>query len=241
VRWSGCWCGCGYWRRMDCRNEIARRLGINPPPLGPAGCERIAAPLSASAGRLTHRSVRASGACMRSSPACPTRAQTAFCFDMPISPFSRTTCGRSVARGRSRGASTVPALGRRPPRGRGDLESALPVPARPLRLPRARVHTGDCRREKGSAEAAVRYLKTGFLPARRFQTLGELDGLYADGAMTSTTGAGTRAVASLSRPGSRRSGRRCGRCRPCASTEPPWVSGRPPHDTLLPRPASAPP
>ena len=35
-------------------------------------------------------------------------------------------------------------------------------------------------REKGSVEAAVRYLKSGFWPARRFQTLGELDGQYAD-------------------------------------------------------------
>jgi transposase len=35
-------------------------------------------------------------------------------------------------------------------------------------------------REKGSVEAAVRYLKTGFWPARRFRSLGELDGQYAD-------------------------------------------------------------
>src|SRR5262249_58254446 len=35
-------------------------------------------------------------------------------------------------------------------------------------------------REKGSVEAAVRYLKTGFWPARRFESLGELDGQYAD-------------------------------------------------------------
>jgi transposase len=35
-------------------------------------------------------------------------------------------------------------------------------------------------REKGSVEAAVRYLKTGFWPARRFNNLGELDGQYAD-------------------------------------------------------------
>src|SRR3989442_3157488 len=35
-------------------------------------------------------------------------------------------------------------------------------------------------REKGSVEAAVRYLKTGFWPARRFGSLGELDGQYAD-------------------------------------------------------------
>jgi transposase len=35
-------------------------------------------------------------------------------------------------------------------------------------------------REKGSVEGAVRYLKTGFWPARRFGTLGELDSVYAD-------------------------------------------------------------
>ncbi len=35
-------------------------------------------------------------------------------------------------------------------------------------------------REKGSVEGAVRYLKTGFWPARRFETLGELDHVYAD-------------------------------------------------------------
>jgi len=34
-------------------------------------------------------------------------------------------------------------------------------------------------REKGSVEGAVRYLKSSFWPARRFQTLGELDELYA--------------------------------------------------------------
>jgi len=34
-------------------------------------------------------------------------------------------------------------------------------------------------REKGSVEAAVRYLKTGFWPARRFRSLGELDEQYA--------------------------------------------------------------
>jgi transposase len=33
-------------------------------------------------------------------------------------------------------------------------------------------------REKGSVEGSVRYLKSGFWPARRFQTLGELDGVY---------------------------------------------------------------
>src|SRR5947209_13457525 len=35
-------------------------------------------------------------------------------------------------------------------------------------------------REKGSVEGAVRYLKTGFWPARRFRTLPELDVVYAD-------------------------------------------------------------
>jgi hypothetical protein len=35
-------------------------------------------------------------------------------------------------------------------------------------------------REKRSVEGAVRYLKTGFWPARRFQTLGELDRVYGD-------------------------------------------------------------
>ncbi len=34
-------------------------------------------------------------------------------------------------------------------------------------------------REKGSVEAAVRYLKTGFWPARRFGSLAELDEQYA--------------------------------------------------------------
>jgi transposase len=35
-------------------------------------------------------------------------------------------------------------------------------------------------REKGSVEAGVRYLKSGFWPARRFDSLGELDDRYAD-------------------------------------------------------------
>ena len=35
-------------------------------------------------------------------------------------------------------------------------------------------------REKGSVEAGVRHLKSGFWPARRFETLGELDAQYAD-------------------------------------------------------------
>jgi len=40
--------------------------------------------------------------------------------------------------------------------------------------------TPQAPREKGSVEGAVRYLKTGFWPARRFGTLGELDRVYAD-------------------------------------------------------------
>jgi hypothetical protein len=41
------------------------------------------------------------------------------------------------------------------------------------------VHAVDAAGE-GSAEDAVRYLKTGFWPARRFQTLDELDRVYGD-------------------------------------------------------------
>ena len=40
--------------------------------------------------------------------------------------------------------------------------------------------TPETPREKGSVEGAVRYLKTGFWPARRFGSLGELDDVYAD-------------------------------------------------------------
>jgi transposase len=39
--------------------------------------------------------------------------------------------------------------------------------------------TPETPREKGSVEGAVRYLKTGFWPARRFVDLGELDEVYA--------------------------------------------------------------
>jgi transposase len=39
--------------------------------------------------------------------------------------------------------------------------------------------TPEAPREKGSVEAAVRYLKSGFWPARRFGSLGELDDVYA--------------------------------------------------------------
>ena len=40
--------------------------------------------------------------------------------------------------------------------------------------------TPETPREKGSVEGAVRYLKSGFWPARRFASLGELDDVYAD-------------------------------------------------------------
>jgi len=40
--------------------------------------------------------------------------------------------------------------------------------------------TPETPREKGAVEAGVRYLKTGFWPARRFADLGELDEQYAD-------------------------------------------------------------
>jgi transposase len=40
--------------------------------------------------------------------------------------------------------------------------------------------TPETPREKGSVEGAVRYLKTGFWPARRFVSLAELDDVYAD-------------------------------------------------------------
>ena len=40
--------------------------------------------------------------------------------------------------------------------------------------------TPETPREKGSVEGAVRYLKTGFWPARRFTELVELDDVYAD-------------------------------------------------------------
>jgi transposase len=40
--------------------------------------------------------------------------------------------------------------------------------------------TPETPREKGSVEGAVRYLKTGFWPARRFGSLDELDNVYAD-------------------------------------------------------------
>jgi transposase len=53
-------------------------------------------------------------------------------------------------------------------------------------------------REKGSVEGAVRYLKTGFWPARRFETLDELDRVYGLGVIGSRTSAGTRRGSSSS-------------------------------------------
>jgi hypothetical protein len=59
------------------------------------------------------------------------------------------------------------------------LESPLPDPRGHYGF-----HASPCTpatpREKGSVEAQVRYLKSGFWPARRFADLGELDRLYAD-------------------------------------------------------------
>lgn len=50
---------------------------------------------------------------------------------------------------------------------------------RPLRL-HATACTPETPREKGSVEGAVRHTKTGFWPPRRFDSLGELDRIYAD-------------------------------------------------------------
>ena len=87
----------------------------------------------------------------------------------------------------------------RPPRG-GALEPAVLASARPLR-----VHSATCSRatlrEKGSVGSAVGYLKTGFWPARRFQTLGEADGSMATGDTGSCTAAGTPHGSSSSQSG----------------------------------------
>ena len=74
--------------------------------------------------------------------------------------------------------------------------------------------TPETPREKGSVEGAVRYMKTGFWPARRFGSLAELDANTPTGAIGSPTAASTQAVASRSPSGSRSSARRQGRCRP---------------------------
>jgi transposase len=76
-------------------------------------------------------------------------------------------------------------------------------------------------REKGAVEAAVRYLKSGFWPARRFRSLAELDAQYADWRdRGSAIGACTRPAAYASTNDSQRSGRRCGRRRRPTSTGP---------------------
>ena len=76
-------------------------------------------------------------------------------------------------------------------------------------------------REKGSVEGGVRYLKTGFWPARRFGSLGELDEQYADWrdrvCNRRLHATGRFPVAGAARP---RSAGRCGRCRRRASTTP---------------------
>ena len=60
--------------------------------------------------------------------------------------------GRGAARVRLR----QPALGCRPTRGRrGDLESPLPAPARPLRFPRQPVHPGDAAGGVGRSSGAL--------------------------------------------------------------------------------------
>jgi len=73
-----------------------------------------------------------------------------------------------------------PALGRRPPRGRRDpLESAF-LHLRGHYGFHATACTPQTPREKGSVEAGVRYLKSGFWPARRFDGLAQLDRQYVD-------------------------------------------------------------
>ena len=73
-------------------------------------------------------------------------------------------------------------------------------------------------REKGSVEAAVRHLKSGSWPARRFRDLRELDDQYIDWRDQYPGRGSTRAAASRSPSGWPTSGGRCGRCRRRAST-----------------------
>ena len=79
-------------------------------------------------------------------------------------------------------------------------------------------------REKGSVEGAVRYLKTGFWPARRFETLVSSIGSMRDwrDRVAHRRRHATRPVRRRRAPG-RGSRRRCGRCR------------RPPFDFSLNR------
>jgi transposase len=77
-------------------------------------------------------------------------------------------------------------------------------------------------REKGSVEAAVRYLKSGFWPARRFTELHELDGQYADW-RDRTCNQRTHATGRFpvaERLAEERALQRFGLCRRCASTGP---------------------
>ena len=97
--------------------------------------------------------------------------------------------------------------------------SRRPAPARPLRLLRDRVSAGDAARE-GLGRSGIRYLKTGFWPARRFAELRELDAQYADWRDRTVIGVRTRPLALPSPSGSRRSEQGCGRYRRCASTGP---------------------
>jgi transposase len=73
-------------------------------------------------------------------------------------------------------------------------------------------------REKGAVEAAVRYLKSGFWPARRLAGSRSSTASTTAGASASATAGSTRQAASRSRIGSTRSGTRCGRWRRHAST-----------------------
>ena len=71
-------------------------------------------------------------------------------------------------------------------------------------------------REKGSVEGAVRYLKTGFWPARRFGRWLSLIGCMAIGVTGSRISAGMRRGSSSSRTSSSRIAPGCGRCRRAA-------------------------
>jgi transposase len=73
-------------------------------------------------------------------------------------------------------------------------------------------------REKGAVEGAVRYHKTGFWPARRFDTLTELDDVYArwrDGVALPRRHATGRHIVGT---GLRSNAKRCVCCRPLIST-----------------------
>ena len=102
-------------------------------------------------------------------PPCRSRAQTAFfSFDLGLESFLEGHARTFAWLGGCRAVRLrQSALGGGQPRaGPGHLESAVPAPARPLRLSRHRLHPATPR-EKGSVEGSVRYLKTGFWPARR--------------------------------------------------------------------------